>query len=159
MERAAVWITARRRSPDQPAGACDREDVGNESGALLAGDLCNTNVFDPSDPASRGTMRKIFEDPVQWAVDVGVDDVSQRPSPTREYGAQKIGCAYEYTVRPDAASTYPGPSIRLSIDACSASAREMFGSCVWRWNSVVVSFRAEVVSTDQLVTKSALAPA
>ena len=49
--------------------------VADESGALFAGDLCNTNVFDPTDAASRGTVRKMFEEQVQWAVDAGVDYV------------------------------------------------------------------------------------
>src|SRR6516164_1761403 len=40
--------------------------VADESGALFAGDLCNTNVFDPTDAASRGTVRKMFEEQVQW---------------------------------------------------------------------------------------------
>ena len=51
------------------------KEVAGESGALLAGDLCNTNVFDPADPASRNTVRKMFEEQVQWGVDAGVDYV------------------------------------------------------------------------------------
>jgi betaine-homocysteine S-methyltransferase len=49
--------------------------VARESGALLAGDICNTNVFDPSDPASRKTVRAMSEEQVRWAVDAGVDYV------------------------------------------------------------------------------------
>ena len=47
--------------------------VATESGALLAGDICNTNVFDPADPASRSAVRAMFEEQVQWAVEAGVD--------------------------------------------------------------------------------------
>jgi betaine-homocysteine S-methyltransferase len=47
--------------------------VAAESGALFAGDICNTNVFDPADPASRGAVRAMFEEQVRWAVDAGVD--------------------------------------------------------------------------------------
>src|SRR6266481_2209500 len=47
--------------------------VAVESGALLAGNICNTNIFDPGDSASRGVVRAIFEEQVQWAVDAGVD--------------------------------------------------------------------------------------
>jgi len=47
--------------------------VAVESGALLAGDICNTNVFDPNDAASRDVVRAMFEEQVQWAVDAGVD--------------------------------------------------------------------------------------
>jgi betaine-homocysteine S-methyltransferase len=47
--------------------------VAQENGALLAGDVCNTNVFDPADPSSRKAVRAMFEEQVGWAVDAGVD--------------------------------------------------------------------------------------
>jgi len=49
--------------------------VARESGALFAGDICNTNVYDPSDPASHKAVRAMFEEQVGWAVDAGVDFV------------------------------------------------------------------------------------
>ena len=49
------------------------KEVARESGALFAGDICNTNVFDPGDLASRGAVRAMFDEQVQWAVDAGVD--------------------------------------------------------------------------------------
>jgi betaine-homocysteine S-methyltransferase len=50
------------------------KDVADESGALLAGDICNTNVFEPDD-VSRKTVRAMFEEQVGWASDAGVDFV------------------------------------------------------------------------------------
>ena len=47
--------------------------VAAESGALFAGDICNTNVYDPADPASHRAVRAMFEEQVGWAVDAGVD--------------------------------------------------------------------------------------
>jgi betaine-homocysteine S-methyltransferase len=47
--------------------------VAQESGALFAGDVCNTNVFDPADPSSRKVVRGMFEEQVGWAVDAGAD--------------------------------------------------------------------------------------
>ena len=47
--------------------------VAMETGALFAGDICNTNVFDPADPASHKAVRAMFEEQVGWAVDAGVD--------------------------------------------------------------------------------------
>ncbi len=47
--------------------------VADESGALFAGDICNTNVFDPSDSASHKAVRAMFEEQVGWAVAAGVD--------------------------------------------------------------------------------------
>ena len=49
--------------------------VAKESGALFAGDICNTNLFDPADPASRKTIRAMFEEQVGWTVDAGADYV------------------------------------------------------------------------------------
>lgn len=51
------------------------KSVAAESAALFAGDLCNTNVFDPADPASQRAVRAMFEEQVGWAVDAGVDYV------------------------------------------------------------------------------------
>ena len=47
--------------------------VAMESGALFAGDICNTNVYDPADPASHKAVRAMFEEQVGWAVEAGVD--------------------------------------------------------------------------------------
>lgn len=49
--------------------------VADESGALLAGGICNTNVYDPADPASHKAVRAMFEEQVHWAVEAGVDFV------------------------------------------------------------------------------------
>jgi betaine-homocysteine S-methyltransferase len=51
------------------------KSVAQESGALFAGDICNTNVFDPADTASHKAVRAMFEEQVRWAVDAGVDYV------------------------------------------------------------------------------------
>ena len=48
-------------------------EVARESGALLAGDICNTNVYDPSDAESAATVRSMFEEQVAWAVEADVD--------------------------------------------------------------------------------------
>ncbi len=50
------------------------KEVAAETGALFAGDICNTNVF-VADDASRRTVRAMFEEQVGWAVEAGVDFV------------------------------------------------------------------------------------
>jgi betaine-homocysteine S-methyltransferase len=50
-------------------------DVARRHDALLAGDICNTNIFDPDDPASAATVRSMFEEQVGWAVEAEVDFV------------------------------------------------------------------------------------
>lgn len=47
--------------------------VADESGALLAGNICNTNVWQPDDEATQKAARDMFEEQVGWAVDAGVD--------------------------------------------------------------------------------------
>src|SRR5881392_3613028 len=51
------------------------KSVATETGALFAGDICNTNVYDPADGASHQAVRAMFEEQVGWAVDAGVDFV------------------------------------------------------------------------------------
>jgi betaine-homocysteine S-methyltransferase len=48
-------------------------EVARRHGALLAGDICNTNVFDPGDRQARDTVRAMFEEQVDWAVEARVD--------------------------------------------------------------------------------------
>ncbi len=47
-------------------------EVAAESGALLAGDICNTNAFG-ADRRSRSAVRAMFEEQVGWAVQAGVE--------------------------------------------------------------------------------------
>jgi betaine-homocysteine S-methyltransferase len=49
--------------------------VAAATGCLLAGDVCNTNVFDPGDPASAARVRAMFAEQVGWAAEAGVDYV------------------------------------------------------------------------------------
>jgi betaine-homocysteine S-methyltransferase len=47
--------------------------VARRTGTLFAGDLCNTNIFDPADPRSLKQVERIFAEQVGWAVEAGVD--------------------------------------------------------------------------------------
>ncbi|CAN5269372.1 hypothetical protein BH24CHL2_BH24CHL2_7690 [soil metagenome] len=48
------------------------KSVADDTGTLVAGNICNTNVFEPIDDA-RQSVRAIFEEQIGWAVDAGVD--------------------------------------------------------------------------------------
>src|ERR671919_896943 len=48
-------------------------DVARASGSLLAGDVCNTNVY--TGEASADTVRAMFDEQVAWAAEAGVDFV------------------------------------------------------------------------------------
>lgn len=47
--------------------------VASETGTLLAGNISNTNIYEPGDDKSAKAVRAIFEEQVGWAVDAGVD--------------------------------------------------------------------------------------
>jgi betaine-homocysteine S-methyltransferase len=46
--------------------------VAKETDTLLAGNLSNTNIYEP-DEASRKAVRRIFDEQVSWAMEAGVD--------------------------------------------------------------------------------------
>src|SRR5690606_21890421 len=47
--------------------------VARRTGALLAGNICNTNVYEPDNPTTHRMVRDMFEEQVAWAVEAGVD--------------------------------------------------------------------------------------
>lgn len=47
--------------------------VARATGTLFAGDICNTNIYDPADPKALKEVARIFEEQVGWAADAGVD--------------------------------------------------------------------------------------
>jgi len=49
------------------------KEVAEESGALIAGDICNTNVYESGDDGTCKQALSMFEEQVGWAVEAGVD--------------------------------------------------------------------------------------
>jgi betaine-homocysteine S-methyltransferase len=47
--------------------------VAAEANVLVAGNICNTNVYDPGDPQSHQAVRRMFAEQVTWAAEEGVD--------------------------------------------------------------------------------------
>jgi betaine-homocysteine S-methyltransferase len=47
--------------------------VARRTGTLFAGDLCNTNIYDPGDAGAQREVERIFAEQVGWAEDAGVD--------------------------------------------------------------------------------------
>ncbi|RJT76928.1 homocysteine S-methyltransferase family protein [Arthrobacter cheniae] len=50
-----------------------REVADARPGDLMAGNISNTNIWDPSDTGSQSKVRAMFEEMVGWAVDEGAD--------------------------------------------------------------------------------------
>ncbi|GLZ49622.1 hypothetical protein Acsp06_58070 [Actinomycetospora sp. NBRC 106375] len=49
--------------------------VADGTGTLLAGNICNTGVYDPADPATHAAVREMFTEQVGWAAEAGADFV------------------------------------------------------------------------------------
>jgi betaine-homocysteine S-methyltransferase len=47
--------------------------VARRTGTLFAGDICNTNIYDPADSKALKEVERIFAEQVGWAADAGVD--------------------------------------------------------------------------------------
>lgn len=52
--------------------ADEAKEMGLER-PLVAGNISNTNIFDPDDAQSRDTVRAMYDEMVGWAVDAGAD--------------------------------------------------------------------------------------
>ena len=48
-------------------------EVADESGALFAGNICNTNIYEPEDADSHRLVQSAFEEQVGWAEGAGAD--------------------------------------------------------------------------------------
>ena len=55
----------------QLAKAAAAED--NSGNTLVAGNICNTNIYNPEDKASHDEVRKMFAEQLGWASEAGVD--------------------------------------------------------------------------------------
>jgi len=49
--------------------------VAGRNGSLLAGNVCNTNVYDPGDEATYAQVRSMFDEQVGWAANANADFV------------------------------------------------------------------------------------
>ncbi|XP_033116870.1 betaine--homocysteine S-methyltransferase 1-like [Anneissia japonica] len=48
-------------------------EVANETGTLMAGNICNTNLYKPDDPSWNDKIMNIFKEQIEWAVEEGAD--------------------------------------------------------------------------------------
>ena len=73
--RAKLKIVGRERDLERINRTALRlaKKVARATGTLLAGNICNTAIYGPDDPASHRQARRIFDEQIGWAVDAGVD--------------------------------------------------------------------------------------
>ena len=63
-------------------------EVAEETGALFAGNICNTGAYDPEDPKTHDEVRRQYTEQVGWAKDEGVDFIVAETIPY--FGEAKI---------------------------------------------------------------------
>jgi betaine-homocysteine S-methyltransferase len=75
VHREKLRVIGRERdlAPMNRAALKIAKSVARRTGTLFAGDLCNTNIYDPGDPAAVKEVTRIFAEQVGWAVEAGVD--------------------------------------------------------------------------------------
>jgi betaine-homocysteine S-methyltransferase len=61
--------------------------VARRTDTLFAGDICNTNIYDPTDRRALTQVARIFEEQVGWAADAGVDYIVAE---TFSWGAEAL---------------------------------------------------------------------
>jgi betaine-homocysteine S-methyltransferase len=61
--------------------------VARATGTLFAGDICNTNIYDPADRKSIKDVEAIFAEQVGWAAEAGVDYIVAE---TYSWGAEAL---------------------------------------------------------------------
>jgi betaine-homocysteine S-methyltransferase len=59
--------------PMNRAALAIAKKVARRTGTLFAGDLCNTNIYDPNDKKALKEVERIFAEQVGWAEEAGVD--------------------------------------------------------------------------------------
>src|SRR5436309_3004581 len=61
--------------------------VARSTGTLLAGDICNTSIYDPHDAKAQKQARRLFDEQIDWAVEAGVDFIVAE---TYAFGAEAL---------------------------------------------------------------------
>ncbi|XP_070556063.1 S-methylmethionine--homocysteine S-methyltransferase BHMT2-like [Ptychodera flava] len=48
-------------------------EVADETGTLLAGNICNTNIYHPDSPERNEQITAMFKEAIEWSLDYNVD--------------------------------------------------------------------------------------
>ncbi|XP_071956200.1 betaine--homocysteine S-methyltransferase 1-like [Antedon mediterranea] len=72
------------------------KEVADESGTLLAGNICNTGVYVPGDEESYEKTKAIFKEQIEWALDYDVDFILAETFPTLGEAMLAVKTVQEY---------------------------------------------------------------
>src|SRR6266511_671264 len=87
--RAKLRIIGRERDLEKINRTALRiaRKVARSTGTLLAGNICNTSIYDPHDARAQKQARRIFDEQIEWAVEAGVDFIVAE---TYAFGAEAL---------------------------------------------------------------------
>lgn len=72
------------------------KEVAEETGALLAGGICHTRVYDPQDPVAVEKCHNMFKEMIEWAVDAGVDYITGETFDILDEALLALECIQKY---------------------------------------------------------------
>ena len=125
-------------------------DVARETGTLVAGNVCNTNVW--TGPESRDGVRAMFEEQVGWAVDAGVDLVigetfswtGEALLATEVIKAAGLPAVVTFTAHSDP-DTRDGQSVADACRALEAAGADVVGLNCARGPATMLPLLADIV--------------
>ncbi|XP_048769994.1 betaine--homocysteine S-methyltransferase 1-like [Ostrea edulis] len=72
------------------------KEVAKETGALLAGGICHTRVYDEKDPVAVEKCRQMFKEMIEWAVEAGVDYITGETFDILSEALLAVDCIQKY---------------------------------------------------------------
>lgn len=70
--------------------------VANETGTLMAGNICNTGTFLPNDAESEKYTRSVFKEQIEWAVEEGADFIIAETFMEYQEAKLALDCIKQY---------------------------------------------------------------
>ncbi|XP_072036076.1 betaine--homocysteine S-methyltransferase 1-like [Amphiura filiformis] len=71
-------------------------EVANDTGKLMAGNICNTTLYNPQDPEWKQRVALMFKEQIEWAVDAGADFIIGETFGAYEEASLALECIKKY---------------------------------------------------------------
>jgi betaine-homocysteine S-methyltransferase len=128
-------------------------EVAAESGGLLAGNICNTHLFEPDDAATHDAARAMFDEQVGWAADAGVDFVIAETFPfceeaviaVRSITAAGLPCVATLTILRDPV-TFDGIPVAEACRRLADAGADVVGLNCMRGPDMMLSLLGPIVA-------------
>lgn len=80
--------------------------VADETGTLMAGNICNTTVYDYNNPESFQQAERIFKEQIEWAVEEGADLIIAETFPDFGEAELALKCIQKYSDLPSIVNVF-----------------------------------------------------